>query len=312
MGNLPSLRHYRPELFTTDEWGFRYTPGQNEMPVSILFIGDSFTAGSALSDSETLSSQVSSIGQIGTYNGGNVYGAGSWPQIESLIKRLNLKNGTVVYQHSERYEVPAPVTLIPNVKMKPIDRILPRDSMAYHRLRSAKRIIAGYIDYSPLKIFLTRLFLSIQDDVWLPNLSARNILIEELIDGQPFLFMKSEELDFDRVRDVNAGFFSELDTLVRSTGNELLVILVPNKYSVYHPLIQGSGNSPQGSQLHLSLLSDSLKKADVSVLDLTMALREQAASMLAEGKYNYYADDTHWNALGVGKAAQLILASLRW
>jgi hypothetical protein len=311
IGNLPSLRHYHSELFTTDKWGFRTTPGQDGISVSVLFAGDSFTAGVGLSDSETLSAQVSSTGHIGTYNGGEVYGTGSWPTIESLIKRLNLKNGLVVYQHSERNEVPDSATLHLPLNVRLARRILPRNSAAYRHLRSTYLFVTGLVHYSPFKIFLTRLFMAFQDDVWLPNVEANKVVLRKLKDDVPFLFLTSEEKNFSKVRDVSTGFFVELKALVRATGNDLLVILVPDKYNVYYPLFQGSDGSLGDRQLYLDLLEKNLKKANVPVLDLTAALREQAAAALVQGKYNYHSDDTHWNALGVSRVAQLILNSRR-
>src|SRR5450631_51734 len=51
LGNLPAFRQYRPETFTTDEFGYRNPPraGGYDMPAAIV-VGDSFTAGDGVSD----------------------------------------------------------------------------------------------------------------------------------------------------------------------------------------------------------------------------------------------------------------------
>jgi hypothetical protein len=56
----------------------------------------------------------------------------------------------------------------------------------------------------------------------------------------------------------------------------------------------------------MGVLARNLRNAGVPVLDLTAPLREQAVTAFAGGEYNYLLDDTHWNALGIQKAAQEI------
>jgi len=45
MGNLPALRQYRPQVFTTDANGFRNPRGSERRPQDGIVVGDSFVAG---------------------------------------------------------------------------------------------------------------------------------------------------------------------------------------------------------------------------------------------------------------------------
>ena len=64
-GNAPSRRVYRQEHFTTDAFGFRNTSAAENRPIKFIVVGDSYAAGSAVSDSETLSSQLAEMSQTG-------------------------------------------------------------------------------------------------------------------------------------------------------------------------------------------------------------------------------------------------------
>jgi hypothetical protein len=97
-----------------------------------------------------------------------------------------------------------------------------------------------------------------------------------------------------------------VNALIRETGNEMLVILVPDKYNVYHALLQGAAPAPQGLS-HLDHLEQDLIRSNVPVLNLTSALRAQAAKGLQDKEYVYFTDDTHWNQLGIHVAANEIL-----
>src|SRR5919198_2974410 len=71
MGNLPELRQYRRETFTTDALGFRNVAVPRSAPVAAILIGDSFAVGSGVSDEETLSSRLSKLSGCTVYNAGS-------------------------------------------------------------------------------------------------------------------------------------------------------------------------------------------------------------------------------------------------
>lgn len=309
LGNMPSLRHYRPEVFSTDIWGFRRTPNRNEGPAAILVCGDSFTTGVGLSDSETLCAQLSEQTGLNTYNGGEVFGSNCWPDIEALIKRLQLKNGLVIYQQTERRDLPVAANHGGEGIAGVVQRWLRRGDDVSRQLRKFGRLWRDIFYYSPLQIFAARLLMTANDGQMLPNPSAGMVIMRRLRDDRPFLFLPEEAQNFGQERAMDISFFVELNALVRSTGNELLVVLVPDKFNVYHPLMRDRDSKASNQPLYFDTLGKKLRKSDVSVLDLTPGLREQAAAALVTGNYIYHPDDTHWNELGAGRAAHLISES---
>jgi hypothetical protein len=106
IGNRPGFRHYYREVFTTDKFGFRNSPnaGTGEMPAAIL-IGDSFAVGASNSDEDTLSAQITSrLSNKWVYNGASA--RPKWNATRGLIQRLHLRGGLVIWQVSERVQLP--------------------------------------------------------------------------------------------------------------------------------------------------------------------------------------------------------------
>ena len=102
-------------------------------------------------------------------------------------------------------------------------------------------------------------------------------------------------------------YLTEISALVHATGNELLVLLVPEKYNVYYPLLSEKGEPPPEGESRLDHLEMDLHRSGIPVLNLTSPLRSQAAEGLQRREYNYWIDDTHWNRLGIETATTAIL-----
>jgi hypothetical protein len=306
LGNHPSLRQYRLEELTTDRWGYRNPPDANHFPISILLVGDSFGAGAGVTDPDMLSAQLSRMGRVGVYNaaGNPTTGRG----VEVLIKRLNLKGGLVIWQQSERDDVPLGFDREgegESTGIRIVRRFLPPDSPTFRLLRTTRRIVNLWYAYSPLRIWVTRAFNGLRDDFWLPNLSARNVVELPLKNGQPMLFLPTDV--YGQTHRTEADFFVRLRSVVESTGNELLVVLVPDKFKIYYSLLKDPPPIPADEKTFMGALARNLRAVRVPVLDLTPGLRHQAAAAYARGQYNYQIDDTHWNALGIQDAAKEIL-----
>jgi len=300
LGNVRWMRQYHHESFSSDNWGFRATPAAGGAETTTLVLGDSFISGAGLSDNETLPAQLSVLSGEGVYNGGGVYGSDAWPASEALIRRLKLNKGLVIYEHSARYEIPAAVQAQPASTHGIQSLLASRDSVFHRGMRSANRLLL----YSPLKILLTRQFSALRNDRVLPNTAAGEVAIRKLRNGQPLLFYPGELANFSRIRKTDIDFFVQLKTLVRRTGNDLLVILIPDKYAVYSSLLE---EHPAHEQPYLDVIEQKLTKAGIAVLDLTPGLRQQATALLPHSKYTYQLDDTHWNAAAVRCAAEEIL-----
>jgi hypothetical protein len=102
LGNLPALRVFRPQSFTTDKRGYRNpAAAADSTPPSVLLYGTSFSAGSGNSDAQILSTRLAAITGCRVFNAGmSSSGIGS---IGPLVKQLGMTRGLVILEQLERY-----------------------------------------------------------------------------------------------------------------------------------------------------------------------------------------------------------------
>jgi hypothetical protein len=307
LGNLPRFRKYRREVFTTDEFGYRNPPNgkSNDAPAAIL-VGDSFAVGCGVSDWDTLSAQLmSQLRGRKIYNAAG--GGAQWKMTNQLIQRLQMRDGLVIWEVLERSGLPESVQAETSQLSKVASKIAPPNSEIYRNLRSLKIWTLSYLAYSPLSIFLNRTFQKAENGVWLPNPLEKNVLVGRLHNGDNMLFLDSEVQMFYRPIHDSGTYLSEINALVHATGNQLLVLLVPEKYNVYYPLLVEKGESPPEDEFRLNHLEKDMRRLGIPVLNLTPQLRSQAEEGLQRREYNYWIDDTHWNRRGIQTAAMAIL-----
>ena len=89
-------------------------------------------------------------------------------------------------------------------------------------------------------------------------------------------------------------------------GFQLKVVLVPDKSTVYGPLLAEPLPSADGAARFLDDLAADLQDRGVNTVSLVGPLRQAAASGLDRGEYVYWRDDTHWNPRGIRIAAEAI------
>jgi len=223
-----------------------------------------------------------------------------------------MKGGLVIWQQSERNELP--LSIGDNDErsyydIRALGLVFRPDSQIYQRLQGLGRCARGYIRYSPLKILLTRGFKKLENDVLLPNVAASAVVTGKLRNGDEMLFLRSEIENSRQTRTASTRLLVELNSFVVSTGNQLLVLLVPDKYRVYRSLLADPARAPESA--YLSRVAADLRRANVPVLDLTEPLQIQATQGLWNHEYNYRIDDTHWNPVGVQTGVQQILIAMR-
>lgn len=117
---------------------------------------------------------------------------------------------------------------------------------------------------------------------------------------------------YSKNRPLSAEGFQALHRKLAEHHFQLVVVLVPDKYTVYYPLMGPSAVPPRKpTNLYLSQLQKALENAQVPSLDLTPVFRRAAELGLRDGKYIYSLDDTHWNADGIRLPAQRITQFLK-
>lgn len=297
------LRQHHLEYFSTDQWGFRNTvPRFEEQPVRWLVVGDSFGVSSGVRDGNTLASQVA------RWSGERVYNASSYDplplnDIRFTSERLGMKGGHVIYEFMDRKQMPSVATIgasrlftsgPPRPKRNVLDRVW-SETAAVSRLSIlsgwgweaiAARIGSNPGDAQPLDA---------------------NIASDELVNGGTMLFFVPDNtVALDPNRQISPDYLVWLKSELAKLNLDLVVLLVPNKYSVYGPLVKDP-RAVRPSGLSLQRLADSLTAHDVFVVNVSEALKKQAATLLPQNEYVYFIDDTHWNERGISVAAQTLV-----
>jgi acetyltransferase AlgX (SGNH hydrolase-like protein) len=306
-----ALRQHHFEYFSTDAWGFRNTPQAAAGPVRWLLIGDSFGVSSGVRDADTLASQLA------RWSGERTYNASSYlplpvNDIRFTSERVGAQGGLVIYEYMERQFLPGAGA---GVDMRVFTSGPPRPARsAGERLRvlgkeatvSRLGILAGWgRDAIAARLGSPSLDGGASQPGELPTAGA------ELANGATMLFFTGDvEVTRDPAREIPPDYLIWLRDELRKAHLELAVLIAPTKYQVYGPLVRTPG-APRPSDAPLRRLADALNARGVFAVDVTDALRRQAAADLARHEYVYFLDDTHWNERGIETAARTFVDARR-
>jgi len=97
-------------------------------------------------------------------------------------------------------------------------------------------------------------------------------------------------------------------SIARLAPDLAAVFFIPTKYRVYQRWLEPTERLPHASWQHLSQLCE---KYHVPCTDLTPTLVSRSETLLAEGRFTWWRDDTHWNAEGIDAAAERVAEVLR-
>lgn len=113
--------------------------------------------------------------------------------------------------------------------------------------------------------------------------------------------------EFERDERQAARYFRWLAGELQNENLTLLVLLVPNKYTIYRSLLANPPpRAPDGAPF-LVRLEQAVRETGVAVVNLTDCLCRKSAEDFERGEYSYFLDDSHWNARGVSYAAEEII-----
>jgi hypothetical protein len=296
MANIRDRDEQRSFQFSTDGLGFRNVEASG--PVAGILFGDSF-AMAGDDDRETLSAQ------LGQRIGCTIYNAASPDDefrrpdlalVRSLAKRIGMANGFVIVEQIER---------------RAVESRSPRERPVRGKFRQGWsqfwRQLGTLTRDSPVKRLAENVMKSIRDDRILPNNYLDNVVQGKLRNGIPMLFLPSELKTYEVTRLPPLDYWIKLNQELGKVEFKLLVVLVPNKHTVYRYLLEGEQKQPRGGQDLLPEIASALRAAGVSATDLTSVLRQHADAAFKQNKYVYWRNDTHWNAAGVGIAADEIV-----
>jgi hypothetical protein len=298
-GNLPGLRQYRAERFTSDALGFRNDPSLLGEEVSAILGGDSFAVGSGVSDHETLSAQLSALTGCVVYNTGSEAGRVLPDDIVKVAHHLNMRGRFVIRLLAEQSDppaIPTPQTLF----VRALQARMPAG------IRALAGRLMGFVEVSPLQILSTRAWKALEDDRILPNRYSSRVVKATLTTGDVMLFRATAADRADHTRGATLNYWRWLRDDLHQAQLDLLVVLVPSKYRVYRPFVVDQSVVRRAPDDSWGQLASDLRATGVSVLDLTPVLSVEAAHALEHGEYLYWLDDVHWNARGIAVATRVI------
>ena len=131
----------------------------------------------------------------------------------------------------------------------------------------------------------------------------------ELANGKTMLFYAEDiSVTRDPNRQISPDYLVWLKSELAKLNLQLVVLIVPTKYSVYGPLVNDP-SAVRPSSLPLQRLADSLNAHDVFAVNVTETLRKEATRGLPQNEYVYFMDDTHWSERGIGVAAEALVGA---
>jgi hypothetical protein len=317
LGNMKDMREYRSEEFSVDQFGFRNVRSdQLSNPVGFV-VGDSFTVGAAVRDSETLPAQLTKDAHGYFYNaGGGVEGGlDSLSEAQTISSMLHLSSGILVFQLLERSARETPYELLQLAEDNRTRAAIEPQSIQerIERATLATAVNRFVSNDSPAVILSRKLIKGAENDFWLPNPYRDAVVRRRLNNGDEILFYDGDLSPARSTKKLSPAWRAYLTAISGRLAKEnitLIVMLVPNKFTVYGPLTDTVSRDSGGEEF-LSGFEKELRTAGIPVLNLTPLFRTSAAQGLSRHEYLYWRDDTHWNARGIKLAADALWSEIQ-
>jgi hypothetical protein len=300
-GNEASAANLRPAQrlgwrnFTTDRFGFRFTPPVRggAAPELVVFRGFSFIFGVGLSDEETFPAVLARQLGVNAYNAARFHDDPETPDdFDGLMAKVGTRPKTVVYVHLE----PNAHVLTPSAQQQNPGRRL---------IRFAKEFPLTWIRLSPLILNAVEAKKAVENDLLLHNRYRDNVRSFALPSGSPMLVLKGDleraqtSFDDSTVADRSA-YIEWWNARMVERGARMIVLLVPDKLSVYGPSL----GVALPADPYLDRMERDLASRGVRVVNGLPLLRATAAADLASGRLSYLREDQHWSAEGVERLAR--------
>jgi len=306
LANLPSMRVYRNSTFKSDSLGFGNSTPLPATP-QVILLGDSFLLPSDVPENLTFTSQLAALRGDYVFNAG---GGGAPPMylapLRDLAQNLGMHEGYVVFEFLERH-LTEPPPLRTEYGSSGLGMFPPK-ILGTRRWEEIHLPLYNFFEFSPLQAMVQKIDKSVSNDVFLPNRYAQNALVRTLRNGDNILFIGSD-LANAKVTESQvsawANYFAWLSGQLKQDGLNLVVMAVPNKFSVYEPLFTVPEDGSVNEQ-NLREFQNLLTRDGVPVVNLLDPFRAQAAADLKETNYIYWKDDTHWNERGMALGAKLV------
>lgn len=305
--NVWRLRQYHDEEFQSDVLGNRNSYNIFDTKYGGIVLGDSFVVASGVTEAETLSGQLSQIAGARYYNAGSV-GPLSPDETIYLASLLNLRSGIVVFEVLERLCKYGPhlmteATPVWDTSPKKVEQKLGASSFLPWLTMVQTKLSPTAL--SPMRIISRKIIKRLQNGRLQPNPYWNNVLHGTLGSGDDMLFLFDDLTGVGDVGPISSAwvrYFEWYNDKLKAHNLKLVVLLVPNKFTVYGPLLrQPMATAP--SERLIGSIAEQLQAKKIPVVNLAADLKARAAQDLPEHRYLYWRDDTHWNAAGISVAA---------
>ena len=145
-----------------------------------------------------------------------------------------------------------------------------------------------------------------------PNIYKGDLGIYPTHNGGRILFQRAEleraaTTLSDSLISERVDFIAFWHAHMLARGTKMLVLLLPDKVSVYGSEIGIRTHSPQ----YLNRLANELSSRGIPVLNGLSVLQPYAQADLNSGELSFWRDDLHWNPLGVERIAHATAQMLR-
>ena len=334
LANLPPTEDMPPLKFSTDQLGFRLTPGatDEEQPQVFVFKGDSFTFGGSLSDEDTFASALERQLGVRVYNAGKFFtDVDGLKELDWLMGQFKATHPTVicVYLESHKHRFLASYNsdlkagAIPNGVLGHVgSRVLGAARYASYRdtaLFSLRRYSAWW-NISPLKILCVRGYKRLYNGDVLPNESRDKLTVRRLPNQEVLLLDPEKVQNFstrtdEEITTRTADYMGWMRDQLAARGIDYWVVLLPDKESVYAAQIMNRPNAENGSEStylnYLNQLEGELARRNVKTVNALTILRRTASEDWTTGNLSYFREDHHWNPRGVVRVAIAVTNALR-
>lgn len=266
-------------VWQTDEYGYRNVPSKNQ-EYDVVIIGDSFTAGSGLSQKETLSSVLAQK------TGLNVYSFASADINKFLSEKRFIDN-------------PPRILIIENIE-RGIWNLPPIDQNVIIRNRIPHPFIEKAIDGfdSLRKMSIVRYYISRIKEHDTPRELIVNTDTKMLFYSGSFY---QQEINLN-ARNATISTLISYDNYLRQKGIEFIFLPVPDKETIYFSDLPAEYASFRRESPFLRGLVNDLNKANITVINTIDTFRRHKANNVSL----YPLDDSHWNPAGVNITVGLI------
>jgi hypothetical protein len=315
MSNSRRLRQYHNEEFHSDQFGFRNGYDIHAEHYGGIVLGDSFAVSSGVPEDQTLSGVLSQLSGARYYNAG--WSRHLLPaEVRYLAANLKIDSGVVVCELLER---------VIKIGSPPLDDAL----TGLYSTPAAAESAAGASAFlpwltevqrrvspdavSPLQILGGKIVKRLQNGTLQPNPYWPLAIHKRLANKDDMLFVTQDADDYSNSGPIISSWVTYLEWFnqrLQARNLKLVVLLVPNKLTVYGPLAKPPSEM-EGSVHFLQTIEQDLRERGIPVVNVTSDLRAAASQDLAKHQYVYWRDDTHWNAAGIAIAANAVWRTIQ-